>query len=62
MGRTFVVLDLDIEGTPLPNVVTREAARKLNSSLPHGVEAREDMVLLELVVDDEQHVLDTVLR
>lgn len=62
MGRTFVVLDLDIKGIPLPNVATREAARKLNSGLSNGVEAREDVVLLELVVDDEQHVLDTVLR
>lgn len=66
MGPTSFVLDLDIEGIPLPDVATREAAGKLDSGLPHGVEAGEDvlllLLLLKLGVDDEQHVLDTVVR
>lgn len=61
MARTFLSCDLDIEGIPLPDVVTCEAARKLHGGLSHGIEAREDVLGLELGVDDEQHVLDTIL-
>lgn len=62
MVRTFVGCNFDIKGVPLPYVATCEPARKLHGGLPHGIEAREDLPGLKLGVDDEEHVLDTVLR
>lgn len=62
VARTFLGCNLDIKGVPLPDVATGEPARKLHGGLSHGVEAREDLLGLKLGIDDEQHVLDTVLR
>lgn len=62
VARTFLGCNLDVEGVPLPDVATCEPARKLHGGLPHGVEAREDLLGLKLGIDDEKHVLDTVLR